>query len=229
MNILVINGSPNGAKSATMMLTRAFLEGMGEQAEIVNVSDINVKPCKACYACWFKTNGQCVQKDDAIEVLEKIKQADLVIWSVPVYCYSVPSQCKALMDRTLCFNSPFMCIGEDDRAHHLGLEDGSKKTVLISSAGLPDVKGNFDGVIFQIRHMYGLNTQVITCSEASLFMQKETRPLTESYLANVRKAGAEYKSNGAISEATQNVLDTPMVPREMYIENTNAVFKQFVK
>ena len=221
MNILVINGSPKGEKSDTLKLTRAFLEGMGETAEIVNTVDSKIGNCRACYACWFKTGGRCVINDDAIGIIEKIKAADLLIWSVPLYCYSAPAGCKALMDRTLSANKPAMFIGSDGRAHHYGFEEETTPAVLISSGGLPDVAGNFDGLAFQLRHMYGLNTAAVLCAEAALFMFPQYEPLVEGYKALVRKAGAEYRQNGCISAETQKLLDTPMMPREEYIEHLN--------
>lgn len=229
MKILVINASPNKEKSATMKLTRAFLEGMQQEAEIVNTIDLNINHCCACYACWMMTGGKCVQKDDATEVLEKIRQADLVIWSVPLYCYSAPSHCKALMDRTLCFNRPEIYVGQDGRAHHYGYEDGSKRTVLISSGGLPDVKGNFDGLVFQLKHMFGENTAAILCAEAALFMYQETQSLILPYLEAVKKAGAEYMQGGQITEETQQILDALMISREEYIKNLNQAFGQMKK
>ena len=144
MKVLVINASANKERSITLKLTKTFLEGLGIEAsevEFVTTIGLNINPCRACYACWFKTAGKCVQKDDAIEVMEKIRQADLVIWSIPLYAYGVPSHCKALMDRTVSFNSPLMYIDADGVAHHYGYEEGTKKTVLISTAGLPNMKG----------------------------------------------------------------------------------------
>ncbi|MEN6340292.1 MAG: hypothetical protein ABFD03_09225 [Clostridiaceae bacterium] len=51
MNILVINGSPRGERSVTLKITRAFLEGMGETAEIIDTMQVNVKPCLGCLSC----------------------------------------------------------------------------------------------------------------------------------------------------------------------------------
>ena len=50
-----------------------------------------------------------------------------------------------------------MYIDSDGVAHHYGYEEGTKKTILISTAGLPNMKGNFDGLLFAMRHMYGKN------------------------------------------------------------------------
>ena len=163
-------------------------------------------------------------KDDAIEVLEKIRKAELVIWSVPLYAYGALSHCKTLMDRTLCFNSPEMYIDEKGIAHHHGYEEGTKKTVLISTAGLPNREGNFDGLVFQMRHMYGDRMPAICCAEGSLFMNEQTAQIVAPYIESVKKAGAEYKNTGEIPESLQAYLDTLLVPSEEYVKVVNGIF-----
>ncbi len=216
MKVLVINASANKERSTTLKLTKTFLEGLDVEAsevEFVTTIGLNINPCRACYACWFKTSGKCVQKDDAIEVMEKIRQADLVIWSTPLYAYGVPSHCKALMDRTVSFNSPLMYIDADGVAHHYGYEEGTKKTILISTAGLPNMKGNFD----------------ICCAEGSLFMSPNTEVITTPYLAKVKQAGAEYKAAERISDETQAYLDTPMLAAEAFVKTVNGIFEGMMK
>jgi len=224
MKVLVINASVNKERSTTLRLTNAFLEGMGESAEIVNTIDLNVNPCRACFSCWFKNGGVCAQKDDAIEVLQKLQDADLVIWSIPLYAYGIPSHCKALVDRTLSFNQPEMYLDEKGVSHHYGCEEGTKKTVLISTAGLANNKGNFDGLIFSMKHMYGEGVATICCAEGSLFMNKQNQELVKPYLEKVKLAGAEYKAHGHITAETQKYLDTLIVPSEEYIQVMNSIF-----
>ena len=224
MKVLVINASANKEKSTTLKLTKCFLEGLGEEAEFVNTIDLKVNPCRACYSCWFRTPGKCCQKDDAQAVMDKILEADLVIWSIPLYAYGVPSHCKALMDRTVSFNQPKMYVDNEGIAHHYGLEEGSKKTVLISTAGLPNREGNFDGLVFQMRHMYGKNISTICCAEGSMFLSPNTEAIVNPYLEKVRKAGQEYKANGCISAELQKSLDTLLIPTEAYVQTLNAIF-----
>ena len=101
MKVLVINASANKEKSTTLKLTKCFLEGLGEEAEFVNTIDLKVNPCRACYSCWFRTPGKCCQKDDAQAVMDKILEADLVIWNAPDFemiCYRFGSN---LVDRVI--------------------------------------------------------------------------------------------------------------------------------
>ncbi|MCD7764808.1 MAG: NAD(P)H-dependent oxidoreductase [Lachnospiraceae bacterium] len=48
----------------------------------MSLRECTVNPCKACYAC-FKT-GKCVQKDDMAEILNKVKNADVLVLASPM-------------------------------------------------------------------------------------------------------------------------------------------------
>ncbi|MDD5935798.1 MAG: hypothetical protein PUC65_09590 [Clostridiales bacterium] len=91
------------------------------------------------------------------------------------------------------------------------------------------MKGNFDGLIFQLRHMFGEDTPAICMAETGLFSNPEAKQLTEVYLTFVEAAGKEYKVNGKISDETQYKLDDLLVPRDEYIENINQVFGMLKK
>ena len=112
MNILLINGSPRGENGNTIRLSKAFCKGITEKTkaniEIINLNKLDIKDCKGCFVCWKDTPGVCCIKDDMQEMLEKIKSADIIIWSFPLYYFSLPSRIKAFMDRQLPLMLPFM-------------------------------------------------------------------------------------------------------------------------
>ena len=61
MKVLVINASANKERSTTLKLTKAFLNGLGVETteiEYVTTIGLHINPCRACYACWFKTAGK---------------------------------------------------------------------------------------------------------------------------------------------------------------------------
>ena len=87
-----------------------------------------------------------------------------------------------------------MYLEDDGNVHHFGYEDGSKKAVLISTAGFPKREDNFDGLVFQMRHMFGKQMPAICCAESALFMQDSTAALVEPYKAAVLKAGEGVNS-----------------------------------
>ncbi len=215
MNILVINGSPKGENSDTIKLTRAFLAGVGEPFEEIALKDEDIRPCAGCFGCWFHTPGRCWQQDGAAAILDKIFSADLCVWSFPLYCYGMPSQTKALIDRLLPRNSPAQYVGEDGRTHHPLREGHAVKMMLISGSGFPDREGNFDGLIFQFERLFG-KCPMILCVESPLLNIEEAAPVAQPYLDAARRAGVEYKQTGAISAQTQAILDAPMFPPDDY-------------
>ena len=105
MNILVLNGSPKGERSNTLKLAKAFLEGFTQtqsaDTEIVDIYKLNIRECLGCFACWSKTPGKCAITDDMTDVLQKILRADVVVWSFPLYYFSLPSRLKMVIGRRL--------------------------------------------------------------------------------------------------------------------------------
>lgn len=100
MKILGINGSPKGAKSQTLRLMTAALDGarkVGAEIEMVDVCKLNIRYCIACGVCYLK--GTCVHDDDFGSLLEKMKASEGMVWGSPVYIDSVTAQLKTLIDR----------------------------------------------------------------------------------------------------------------------------------
>ena len=216
MNVLIINGSPKGERSDTLKIARAFVEGMGERAEVIDTMRVSVKPCLGCYACWRKTPGKCVQQDDMAGILERILNSDLVIWSSPLYCYGFPSNCKALFDRLLPLALPAQGVDERGRTVHPGRGEIHTRIMLVSGGGFPDRAGNFDGMEFQFKRMFSDDCPIVFCAEAPLLSIEEARPLALRYLSCAKKAGEEYKAFGYISPETQALLDAPMLAPDEY-------------
>ena len=104
MKILAINGSPRAARGNTDKIMRPFLEGArqaGAETEVLYVKDLDIKACQGCYTCQFKTPGVCVYQDDMPGVLDKMKEADALVFAVPLYVFSVPAKFKAFLDRLI--------------------------------------------------------------------------------------------------------------------------------
>ena len=226
MQILVINGSPRGEKSATLKLTRAFLQGMGATAEVIHTLQAKVNPCLGCLRCWQQTKGVCVQKDGMEDILTKVKAADLIIWSTPLYFFSLPSNCKAVLDRLLPLETLAMYVDDSGRTEHISRYALKAKHLLISGCSFPDRRGNFDGLIFTFQRAFGA-LPMILCQEAPLFDDPKMHELTARYLDMVTRAGAEYQASGSISSATQAVLDAPIVPPELYRQGANRESKEY--
>ena len=97
--VLIISSSPRkGGNSET--LAAAFARGAqaaGNQVETVYLREKQYGFCKGCFAC-LKL-GHCVIKDDAVEIVARMHDADVLVFATPVYYYSVSGQLKTMLDR----------------------------------------------------------------------------------------------------------------------------------
>lgn len=233
MRIFVINGSPKGGQSNSYQLTKAFLEGIkmggeeqkgsdiGSAVEIeqINVSQSKIRGCLGCFSCWNKTPGKCCIQDDMQWVLDRMLWADLIIWSFPLYYFSVPGALKNLIDRQLPLSLPFMAEREDqvgNGSHPSRYDMSGKRHVVISTCGFYTAEGNYDGVCSLFDHMCGKDQYTtIFCGQGELFRVPELSQRTGEYLGYVRDAGREYV-NGAITDETKEKLQQLLYPKDTF-------------
>ncbi len=106
LKAVFVNGSPRKKWNTAQMLESAMkgAQEAGAEVELINLYDIDFKGCKSCFACKIKnskTNGVCALKDDLRPVLERCRQADVVVLGSPVY-YSYPTgEIRSFMERLL--------------------------------------------------------------------------------------------------------------------------------
>ncbi|MDL2259032.1 NAD(P)H-dependent oxidoreductase [Eubacteriales bacterium OttesenSCG-928-K08] len=217
MKVIVINGSPKGENSNTMKLTRAFLEGAGwADAEVIHSSKVEIKPCHGCFSCWNKTPGKCCIHDDMEAILSKMNAADVIVWSFPLYFFSVPGAMKNIMDRQLPNDLPFMSADCESGAHPARYDLTHQRYMVISTCGFWTSQGNYDGVEATFNHMYGIGGyEKILCGQGELFNIPELHGQTDAYLTYIRRTGEEFLT-GKISEETHAELKTPLFERKVY-------------
>lgn len=225
MKILVLNGSPKGERSNTYRLTGAFLDGVRQvqqtDVEVLEVGKLHLLPCQGCFACWSKTPGKCVLQDDMSAVIEKLLSADMLIWSFPLYYFSIPGQLKLLIDRQLPMSLPFM-TDHASGGHPSRYDRSCQRQVVISTCGFYTADGNYDAVDAQFARLCGANGySSIYCGQGELFRVPELRQRTDSYLEHVKQAGAEF-ARGAITEKTACALRQPLFPRAVFEQMADA-------
>lgn len=128
MKVVALFGSPR-ANGNTATLTKAFnktAEELGADVQTFLLNQLNTKGCQACDACKTKTD-HCVVKDDLANVLESVKNADVLVAATPIYFADVSAQFKIFVDRCYSYLEPFETMPEASR-----LKAG-KKFVLITA------------------------------------------------------------------------------------------------
>ncbi|MBQ6420497.1 MAG: flavodoxin family protein [Clostridia bacterium] len=224
MNVLVLNGSPK-EKSDTFLMTRAFLKGFNKtqthEIHLVHAIEKQIAPCKGCFGCWAKADGHCVISDDQNEILDLYKDADVIIWSFPLYCYSMPSHLKAVLDRTIPLVCQRMVAADDGSVRHETLVDFSKKrTLVISGCGFPDFDGNFDALKRMCANCFG-SPDIVCVPEAPLLNIPQAAVVAKPLLSRFERAGEEYAAALTLSPETVRALETPMIPKEEYVRHVN--------
>ena len=102
--IAVITDSPrkNGNSFA---MTDAFIkeaEARGHSVIRFDANSLNVGGCRACENC-FKSGKACAFDDDFNSIAPLILEADTVVYTMPVYWYSIPAKIKAVIDKMFPF------------------------------------------------------------------------------------------------------------------------------
>ena len=221
MKILVFNGSPKRDKSDTMCITRAFLEGMGEQeVKVLHAIEQNVKPCLGCFAC-MHNGGRCVQDDDMRGILEEILASDLLIFSYPLYCYGMPATLKAIIDRILPLSKMTMeKVG--DRYEHVGQADYSHlRYIMICGCGFPNSRQNFEPAVGQFKLLFPSGHTILTVPESPMFNVPGAAVVTVPRLELVKEAGRQYAEAGAIDQGLLAAICSPMIPEAQYAAIVN--------
>ena len=138
LKAMFFNGSPRKNKNTADMLQSAMrgAESAGAETELVHLYDIDFQGCKSCFACKLKNskcNGICALKDNLRPVLERARQADILVLGSPVY-YSYPTGVmRAFMER-LCFPVGTYMY---ENGKHICLRDKVIPTAMIFTMNCP--------------------------------------------------------------------------------------------
>lgn len=102
MKVLALNGSPNkeGNTWHAIKMVTAELEKENIETEIIHVGNKIIRGCTACSQCARNKNEQCVLPGDEVnDWIQKMKQADGIIFGSPVHYAAMAGTLKSFMDR----------------------------------------------------------------------------------------------------------------------------------
>ena len=109
----------NDKNGNSFAMTDAFIKAAKEKGHNITRFDaamMNVSGCHACETC-YKTGKACSFDDDFNTIAPAILEADVIVFTMPVYWYSIPAQMKAIIDKLYSF-----CVaGKDIAGKECGL------------------------------------------------------------------------------------------------------------
>ena len=101
--ILAISGS-HQKKGTGIGAFNLFKENFNETEytfEVLHLTDYNILFCKGCKLCFKVNEKACPCKDDVLEIVEKMKSADGLIFISPIYGMGISGQLKTFLDRII--------------------------------------------------------------------------------------------------------------------------------
>jgi len=107
MKVVAFNGSPKkeGNTFHGIKMVAKELEKEGIEVEIIHVGNKTIRGCLACNGCVKNQDEKCVIKDEVNDWIQKMKEADGIIFGSPVHYASVGATMKAFLDRAFYVTS----------------------------------------------------------------------------------------------------------------------------
>lgn len=142
--LLMINGSPRKKGSDTIVCDAIseMAKKYDYESETVFVNDLDIKGCQACSAC--KKTGRCVQKDCMNDMIDKLRDSDMVLFAMPVYFGAESAQMKTFVDRLYPI---FKEMGVTPDMGKL------KKASIVATCGAPDGHMTYGSIISRYMHV----------------------------------------------------------------------------
>lgn len=87
--------------SCSSALANEFIRGAkkaGHEIFRCTLAGKDIHGCNACKYC-YSHEGICVQQDDIVPIIEKMRECQMLVLATPTYYYSLPAQAKMVPDR----------------------------------------------------------------------------------------------------------------------------------
>lgn len=103
MKILGIVGSNRKDGNSYLLLKEIFQNSPEIETKIIQVAELNIKPCELCFDVCAEKPFECVIADDFKVIFEEMKSADGIIIACPFYFY-IPSKFQPFLERLSCLD-----------------------------------------------------------------------------------------------------------------------------
>ena len=104
MKVIAVNGSPRGDWNTAQLLKSALAgaRDAGGETELVQLHDLQFKGCCSCFACKRKderSRCRCALTDALQPVLDRVREADVLLLGSPIYFSDVTADTRAFVER----------------------------------------------------------------------------------------------------------------------------------
>ena len=139
MKVLLLDGTSLNDPEAVELAgdTDAELRARGCRLEEYRMRDQEIGNCRGCFACWYRTPGECLQKDSAVDIARSLVRSDLMVMVTRTTFGGYSSLIKSALDRTISVISPFF-VANDGVVRHERRYERYPAMVVIGLSGGPD-------------------------------------------------------------------------------------------
>lgn len=111
-----VRGAP--ATERAMRALSDLLAARGWDATAYTLREIEIAPCRGCFACWVKTPGECIIDDAGRNIARAAIRSDLLVYVTPITFGGCSSALKKAVDRMIPLILPyFTFVGSE--VHHI--------------------------------------------------------------------------------------------------------------
>jgi len=131
MQITTLLGSAKkkGNTATVLSWVEKELQSLGHKVDRIYLNNKTINGCLGCAKCRETPNEiACVQKDDAIDIMEQMILSDVVLYASPIYFWGFSAQIKGLIDR--CYS----LVTNYHKPGHSSLMKGKRIGLLVTGA-----------------------------------------------------------------------------------------------
>ncbi len=173
MKSVIMDGTKG--KNTIGEVVEELAQQIKEEIHYFKLEDLDIKPCRNCGGCSYKTPGQCVFKDDMPQILEVIKKARVCIWVTPITLGGYNSITKKVIDKLQLIGIPTMIVYKGRLQHPNSLSGADEGSFIsIGIEGETTTEKEKEDFKFLIKE-----NGLITCSIGYPFLVKGTEDRQE--------------------------------------------------
>ncbi len=146
MKVVVLNGSPRkkGNTAEILKIVEKEMVSQGHEFEEIFLASKKMKGCLACGKCKTVNDAiGCIQKDDVPDILQKMIEADSIIYASPVYFWGFSAHLKTVIDRTYSLYNFY------HTPEHISLLENKRFGLLVTGGGGYDQNGELLSIAFK--------------------------------------------------------------------------------
>ena len=102
MKVTAFTSSPrdgsNSNKLSKYLLEEACQTNKNITCKTINLSELNLPYCAACFDCQNKDSGICSKSENVNNLLSELINSDILVFVSPIYFFNISGQMKVFLD-----------------------------------------------------------------------------------------------------------------------------------